>query len=188
MSEEIPYFSIVLGDEESIDLDYYFDDDDVLVYDATIVDGVDVSFVGPIMKIKINSNFSEYSRFKVSAFDGIVKTLSNPIYVFLEGGEIFFEGNDSESGGIIYSGDNSENNIITGASNNSDVLVDTNGHFKWTSGVLLVFGILFFVWGIGFFVYFFILKMGISTMPKGTQNIILPKENKLTNDYVKKLG
>lgn len=46
---------------------------------------IDVSFDGSIMKIGIDNDFSGCSKFRVYAFDGIIKIFGDYIYVFLEG-------------------------------------------------------------------------------------------------------
>ncbi len=147
LNKDVPYFYIKEGEDNGIDLDYYFYDIDPLTYGVSGVYGVDVSFNGSIMRVGVNNNFSDYSKFKVYAFDGFVRTFSDYIYVFLEEDSVQNESSTSNDIGEIV-----ETQNISGI-----VRLSSNEN-KWGVWIIIFLGFLVVVDGVGFFVYFFVLR------------------------------
>lgn len=178
--EAIPFIYVVAGGNGSVDLDRYFDDVDDLVYGASGVRGIDVSFSGPIMRIDVDSNFSGYSKFRVYASDGLDSTFSDYVYVVLEGDEsVLLIQNDSLN--VSVGGVSDNGNII----DNWDGDEDNEGFGLWFWVVLWVV-VLVVIGGVLYLVYFFMIRGAPSSV--GDQNIIAPNVVSPAEEYVRKLG
>jgi hypothetical protein len=154
--QAVPNIYVAAGGSGSLDLERYFDDEDDLIYGTRGVKGINVSFSGSVMTVRVGSNFSGYSRFSVYASDGLDTTYSDNIYV-VEG----VAGVDSPLDAPV--GNQSVSSSDVNGGDESQDLYDSSfadWDFEWGFWIFLGVVAVIFVGGLVFFVYYFLLGRG----------------------------
>jgi len=174
----VPDLYVVAGGSESVDLSYYFEDEDSLSYGVVGAKGIVVSFSGSVMKVSVDSNFSDYSRFRVYAYDGTIKTYSDYVYVVLKGDVVDLVVDVDEMN--ISVSNSSVSGSVGGESSDVGIDMGDNGWIYWG---MLGLGVFVLVGDLMFFLYFFVLRGKRGIVSGAVKSVGSPVE-----DYVNKLG
>lgn len=151
----------IKNDYEFLDLGDYFNGGENLSYGVVGVSGINYSFNGSVLKIGISDDFNGSGKFKVYAFNGVNSVFSDFISVFWDGFKkeeksVNLISKDDLNLGVIINNESVSTNFDE---RNNNARVDLReGGIDWISLGLVTFIVLIFVWGVGFVVYFFIMR------------------------------